>query len=107
MNKNFINYATSTAFAISLSKSQVKMLNAIALPDNSAAQLDLLTPQPTMVTGALMNKGLIEYSTGRKLVLTEPGRLVVELLKEADLLNLGRKQMISRSMVKRVEKDMV
>ena len=95
MNKSFANYTTSLAFNMSLSKNMVIALAAIA---GYADRYDKKTyialgSYDTAVTSArcLKDRGLVYSYDPEKpglYKLTKAGELVIELLKEAGLIEV-------------------
>lgn len=102
MTNVFAAYATNTAFLISLSKTQVKLLNSLILPPEALTQLDLLFAGRDVVVQSLCRKGLVEFRDN-ELVLTQPGKLVIKLLGEAELLTLNsKKELMPMSLVNEI-----
>lgn len=83
INKAFREHVTSTAFSLSLSKPQVKMLVFVSLTgDRSGAPI----PNFVTTTDALARRGLLE-TRGSHIYgfLSDAGEAVIELLKVAGI----------------------
>lgn len=83
INEAFRTHVTSTAFSLSLSKTQVKMLVFISLTGSRSG-----APIPNFVTttDALSRRGLLETRGGHVHgFLSDAGEAVIELLKVAGI----------------------
>lgn len=79
----FVAYATSVAFNISLSKAQVKTLNAISCINK------LAFPAHSITIHALFHKGLIDRRADGDYEISQEGKLLLPLLRLCGLLEKG------------------
>lgn len=104
MNKNFANYATSTAFRIELTKAQISALNSLVVSTNSTAQLEFHLGLRSWE--ALLRRGLVEQKVDGRLKITRAGELTVMLLDEAGLISKSKKQIVTPSFAKAIHESL-